>query len=955
MSEPFEPNDPLHVKFRKYPFEIPRNKDEAVKTIKAFADKAAITTHAFQAGGVERDVCKTYSLRHYWPEDIDRGEEKFVTPLDELGDLALMCDVDYYVEWDETPIELYNRPILIYTLDVAKPGYNDKLRRWSFNSQDEIEMLVGARRYRHKLWNYHDKSYVQLKFSPGADVCSKIADSINKMLHRAKSLMYRVDVRNLPNTVYKLVLLTPVPLPPRNCLKELLGLQRLPKAEKIERLKVSCIGANHHWCITRRFRQGNDELWFCLEGDTQSYYIPWTIYLVYRSIKQLMQGTIQDAWRKEVKKEIQPIHLNAVNLFLKDVCDVETIIPTVVLYDYGTVDPRHTKGGVAALPIAPLLPAPAAPLNTRENLAVAVQERIIGIRPEVELTDQLRRYIDWFVRAVDPPAATPLSDEELMDKCTPTQRGTLIRSDACLTENLPVSGFLKMEASKADGKLDPRVITHVDNKTKLEYLKYIHGFKTCVSSKYCCFASGKDPVSIANRVKSICGREGAVLETDFSRMDGRKSAIGRYLYSSLLHHAFLKTSEDHARRAVELHESTVGMKVKSDHGLSWTNGFALGSGSPDTTDNNSWETLFVLFYSRLKEENFNQDRAYEWALESTIISGDDSLAVGLSQVDFEAGARELGHSPKSATKNDDETFSFLARHYGGKRLVLEDIQPYSCQDPRCLLKISCSTSISINSTQKNLESKKVDNLVERACAYLLSDPETPILSQYCRFIINTYSEDPYMYYDKFGLIKLEYCDHTSWNYNLSMTSRYPNARKEWMLKVYGKAFEGFGISDLETALDGCKTKDDLIAISTQIHNVLDVDLSEAYPKVDLVYMTSEGQIDVKHGKQKIPVTVEDPLLPSRENFPAKLRRLATTPVCEASTSAQELARPSSGGNQQEHGKESKDKCKAQKRPDAAKKSKRKHPKNAISRPKNGARAVPVQLPPRGKDRTPVLT
>jgi len=445
-------------------------------------------------------------------------------------------------------------------------------------------------------------------------------------------------------------------------------------------------------------------------------------------------------------------------------------VPYIHMYDTGSQDGITPDRVKHCQPLMkPLVQPPMVPIVSKANEKMAVHARVTSMMhpPASEIDRQTKSYITEFVEHFAPKIklrkwATDqvLAKQDTASKIASVSRSILESDD----EDEPTrETFTKQEndgGESSQWKLEPRIITPLEGSAKARYMAFIYPFKEAVTLRLPCIVVGKATDEVENSVMRVAraARNETVYETDLSRMDGRKSIVGRVLFAEMLAHSF---EGDERREMLGLHRQTVGMQCRTRCGVKYSTGFTLGSGSPDTTDNNSWDTLFMLYHAK-RLEGVAHREAITWLLDCVLVSGDDGLAAELDVKCFSEACRLCGHVEKCQTRTR-ETFTFLGRLYAPA--ALSATVRNSMQDPARVF-----TKFTICATRLTSVLERRDRLFQKACAVLTTDPETPYISTVARCICDAAEREEGK---EFKVVE------TMLNYNIA-GGIYANHSAEWM-------------------------------------------------------------------------------------------------------------------------------------------------------------------------------
>lgn len=278
------------------------------------------------------------------------------------------------------------------------------------------------------------------------------------------------------------------------------------------------------------------------------------------------------------------------------------------------------------------------------------------------------------------------------------------------SEKTSLSAFLKKEAYA--GAKDPRIITTYRPGVKVGYSVYMYALT--LQMKEHAWYGFKTPEEVAARVSGVCLNSDYAVEGDFSRMDGRVDHNVRLVFEkALLNRAFPGDDEVH-----RLHELQFGQTV-SLQDSTYQQGYARGSGSPETSVFNTMLTAFVM-YLALRMLALEPAEAFQ---NIGIVAGDDSLQGGINSIPaevfsrkIEASARQMGQKLTSDLKHIGEPVQFLSRYFGGA--WHGDLNSMACP-LRLLSKIHCAVNLGAVAPEDKCRTKGE--------SILSADGNTPII------------------------------------------------------------------------------------------------------------------------------------------------------------------------------------------------------------------------------------
>lgn len=439
------------------------------------------------------------------------------------------------------------------------------------------------------------------------------------------------------------------------------------------------------------------------------------------------------------KRELQSLSITLLKFFggAKTVGSIDyywTNLEKPGLRDYETKE----QPSVYSLGYTPI-GRPCAPYLCESTDMGAVELRLNRIRNR-KTPEGFDKYAREFVAKVVSsswlPYLEPHSYEYVQGKLNkPHQRHriervvTTLRDVACV-----VNAFVKAEAY-AEPK-DPRNISAVDMSSVLKLSRYTYRAKEEVFSKMHWYMPCKTPVEIATTLHTFCNKHKVVAETDFSRFDG---TISEWLRENVEVAVYARLFPHHPEVA-ELVRREFHAKCYTRTGIRYDPQGSRLSGSPLTTDGNTLIAGFV-DYCALRG-SMGVDMAWD---NIGLHFGDDGVSRNIG--DMERVARQLGLSLKLEAK--EFNVGFLGR-------IFPDPQrsTTSFQDPRRVW-----PKITVVSSNHDMLAR----FRSKCAAYVISDPNTPLLSTYCKKVCELVPEGK-MYHDEMGYLFQLWPD-TTWPYD----------------------------------------------------------------------------------------------------------------------------------------------------------------------------------------------
>jgi hypothetical protein len=353
------------------------------------------------------------------------------------------------------------------------------------------------------------------------------------------------------------------------------------------------------------------------------------------------------------------------------------------------------------------------------NERQAVYGRITSIRSDVQPGVFILRCMEEFIQQLIPVPHLkhPYDHDEVNERQPrPSQRRIIDVANGMLRELVNfIASFQKREAY---GKLtDPRLISTFPGKTKVEYSRYCYVLNDYIK-QFIWYAFGCTPCDIAERVMEVCREAMFVILTDYKRWDGRLSVVFRMLEQMILLRLF---HPDHHAEILELHRQQYSQPAVCTLGTRYDQGYARGSGSPETSSFNSIENKFITFLCA-RHEGYSVYDAFNLP---GIYGGDDGISTGVPPAALETAARLVGQMIEAR---------FLDRGQPGVTFLARIFSP----------SVWYGDCTSICDVQRQLgkfhtcASPCTDPLVkasEKAFAYMLTDTNTPIMGPLCRHIL----------------------------------------------------------------------------------------------------------------------------------------------------------------------------------------------------------------------------
>lgn len=633
----------------------------------------------------------------YWMKDTS-VEASSAAP--NPNDLVQIIDVDYYMDMPEFLVKNEN-PVILYTMQPTKAAeVNDSGMSYSWNDNNEITVLMaGGAKYTHKIWDY------------GVDM---------------------ITVRSIFGWVTKTYLVEKRYLSAHHCLVFLVPnsiwtgiwsyLTYILFSEELTRLKPVHDG----WCVLQDMTYDHHQVSIAPVNSPVSAEISVEVDSGLMHSAEAAKNPITVA---SVESQVRQVGLSYAqaamlcNYYKRKVSQPKAMIYPVIYgvksYQFYTkpVDiDLDTKPSVTAF-MTPIVHGAFAPALTLSNEQRCIQERIEKMKshPPVE-TPSLITYMDEFAKFVVPHQGVlvPFDEDAVRERQSrPRQKRTL---DDASTFDLPKRVVKAFQKRECYGKLgDPRNISTINGKDKLEYSKLMYPFAELLK-KTKWYAFGQTPACIAARVAEICNTADSVTPSDYTRLDGTVNRLCRKLEETVLLRAYAPEYVDRVRIAMRTQHHLDGYGT---FGSKYETEWSRLSGSPETSTFNSLDTAFVA-YVTYREMGKTPEQAWE-AL--GIFGGDDGLTANIDLKQYEKAANNMGLILKAEKlTRGSRGVMFLARKYTSD--VWTGEASSCCDILRQLMKFHTTVSLPPHVSSQ-------DKLVEKAYSYYLTDRNTPIIGSFC--------------------------------------------------------------------------------------------------------------------------------------------------------------------------------------------------------------------------------
>jgi len=737
-----------------------------------------LTPYYIQMSATDQRNNQAGSRTYYWAKDFTAVPVDFAPPSDSL---LVLIDVDYYIDVNALARE-FAMPMVIYTVQPQAAAYTSSEYSFTFLSDNSMLYTVnGGATYNHQVWNYgHDSLLIRPRWwqmlNPFAYNCAAYdVDRRTTIENRALILLTPLARwKRLAAIVAVLAVSGPSLRPLRVVEGEYLRLrvQRenglLTSTGRVGQYHCATIPTDLDDAIAATARVGVTTL---AVPSVQRYFTGDAADIQVQSV------AVTEYHRRKVGRTPDTVYNTTVG--------VRAYQPYTDEYD------ADAKPLVTAF-MNPIIDACYVPVAGPGTERQAVKGRITDVANSTKMTARLSGFIEDFLHETIPAHSVRTLHPETVDTVIerqnrPSQRVLINQAMVGGTSNKPKEVFIKAETY---GKMsDARLITQICPTDKLAYSQFMYSF-TDQLYNYPWYAFGKTPVDIAKRVNQVLLRAETVTATDFSRFDGHVSEVLRELEIRTLLRLFHPA---YAEDLIRLHLTQYGGRCFTRNGVSYEQGLARASGSPETSGMNTWANAFIAYvHYRLignGPKRYDKHGAYEML---GVYGGDDGLSPDADAGKYHAAAAMCGQVIEAeVVKRGSSGVKFLARLYGPNVWYDGEGATNSCCDvARQLAKFHTTHNLPAGITP-------AEKLAEKARSYLLTDPETPLISTLCKVALEVTG-------DQVARRELEgHMRIGGWFSMYAQDVQFPNKYEEWMDELIEKQMPGFDRDRFLGFLTGC--------------------------------------------------------------------------------------------------------------------------------------------------------
>lgn len=663
------------------------------------------------------------SLTWYFAKDLRTDQKSDVFDINKH--ILVMIDVDYYVNMSRF---LDGKYLAIYSftpIGVAAESLNSS---YSFLPNGNLQQVVtGGARYNHPLWDYNVDEIVSTHWWGRAYY----------IVHRHKLSQDRSLILFNPiRIVYGFFTIRAFPLARR----------KVVETYKVDGEPVSVATS----------RDGS-YVYMSIAGSSSQAIIPESLFntAVFRSklSKTTQASDLERIFHNKATSNGVELAVNDAALAALTVtialraCAGLSLPPADRPTDRSSYQP--TKGLTLEIgkPTmrsfeAGILPGYSCTKSYNSDLQM-VEGRINSVRNDVSLTHQMVARFGEFVKflkadSIGYGTLVPLAHDVYTARLTKSSQR--LRSaevaDSLASGFGSVGTFLKAEAHA--GIKDPRNITTLPPNHNFHLGQFTYALADLLkTTKW--YLPGKSPTEIADLVRSLAAGSSSITTSDVHRMDGSTSLGLRSLFTSFFCGAFAENHQSHARTFL-VNETNI--RAHTAHDVRYNTGGTILSGSSCTSQLGSIINAFICYWALSKRHT--PDIAYQ---KLGLYFGDDGLTADLPANLLTLAAKEVGMTYDSETRVKHSHVTFLARYY---------IDPWT-------------TNQSIADVSRQISKFHMTSLPEaipwnlilnrKAQAFLINDPNTPILSCLCRNVIRLCGDNIGTKYEEMLQSSLPYWVH----------------------------------------------------------------------------------------------------------------------------------------------------------------------------------------------------
>nr|UTQ50943.1 MAG: polyprotein [Leveillula taurica associated noda-like virus 1] len=695
-----------------------------------------------------------------------------------------MVDVDYYADMHHYIMQ--GKPIMMYTFQPLRVAGSELDYAWRFTTDNTVKVDVqGGAKYEHRVWNWCVDHVV-------------VDEWHGSMVADVETLWVDPDVESR-----RIVLITP-----RTYIRT--AFAWLYPGRRLERINPCIDGKTLRIDHLTPQSQIMSSIGMP-NGVAVNIGLPDLEGLVNRyEIKKLDMGAVERVLSKYAPSDPRiPADASALNTYLS----VKGGSNDMVLHKfvagqpgttYQTLSPLVTEEGkgFSRCITEPLtVDPPGVPVESFNNDTATIAGRITKVRNEVIPHTRYNMYMAEFLQLLIPPylvgRGAPITLEEVASRQTdPRQRERYEKYERYpVTTQFKVESFMKHESYPTVN--DPRNISSIPIDHNLRLSTYTLALSDdLLKCKHMeeplpWYMPGSGPKLISTRLQDFAQRYPSLLAVDYSRLDGTISSWLRDFEEAV----YLRYFKDDSNELRQLMRAERNAKAMTKHGVRYKPGHSRLSGSPLTTDGNTLICAFVAFCISRESGAVASHAFYNLGL----IYGDDGILPPYEPSVAERVASDFGLSLKVDVIKQGEPCKFLGRLFVNPWNSENSIQDPSRCIPRLHLTMSTETNVPIAVAARY-----------RAEAFLVTDRNTPVISNWCNYVLRQYPQE--VDYDKY----LRFLNHDRpYHANTSDTWPQPDEGDDTIVSLMAADLNVYP----EDIIDACEQLDGYPATPWPVLNV----------------------------------------------------------------------------------------------------------------------------------------
>lgn len=621
----------------------------------------------------------------------------FAMPFDgkSSSGIVKLVDVDYYVNPKRYIDE---HPLLIYTFTPRYICGSTTDGCYTFLGDTVVVRHDGGSEYRHELWDY-DTDCLVFDYWWG----SVIALVERHMLSSDRSVYYVNPIRRVYGPLGWLV-----------------------PGKRLTRRRVKF----GNIIYSKTYMNGRVEHSISREGDYTSAEIPDSAFVTaYLRFTNAVKPNMGDIERVLTACGVSQSHVAGALVFAafsdpefrKLMVNTEVRSNAYREYNYQTLYPLVLEDGVDTMRqiCEPYFYDGVSAKRSYNNDNSCIQGRVKDVENTATVPRDCMEYAMEFVNQVigdKDSKLVPYDFDYIYNKWNrPSQRRIL--DSVAMFLNIGKAVVKSFQKAESYAKIThPRNISTLPPDHNVRLGQFSYALSDSVLKNVHWYGFGKHPTELARRVVMKSVGTSFVVPSDVSRMDGSTGAFNEFCCQMLVERLFAGPYKKEARILCQAEEN---IKARTKHGLVYYPKNNTLSGSSRT----SWRNTFLnakMTYCALRRSGFNQQESWD---KLGIYAGDDGLTWDINPEILSGTFKAFGLTLKAETVARNSPVPFLGRYFLDPWVVPDTIADV----PRQLRKLHLSA------TPKDVPAEVV--MLRRAEAYLVTDANTPVLSDWARAIV----------------------------------------------------------------------------------------------------------------------------------------------------------------------------------------------------------------------------